>query len=310
MITARFAAVLFPEGPLCFRGLRVCADGFGPALATAFSRGEGGALNDFRGLCETGCLGGLLDVVRGRTPLGRDVSRLGGIERLTRFKGLGFGLERALYELNKALPCQSPKVKHSHVDTLRDLVAALDKAGSSGKFGVSLVDRHMAAFMARQEEALESSLRALDASVDRQEAHMFEMLKLMASLQEAHYPHPLKNIAAGFQSSFKRAIEQFKSKSRKKQVLASVNRLLEQGNLIRLSRELDLRALRALDRRQFGQAVRHFDWLTRTIESLERSFSPMDHRVAALGNRYAAMASALVLLVVAALSFANGGMGV
>jgi hypothetical protein len=311
MVLGRVVAILFPDGPLCFGRIRVCQDGFGAALAMAFAANKDAVLNNFRALGENGRFGTLVDLqASGTEGRVRAVPRLSAVTRVMRRRALGCGLGRALYELNKSLPCQSPKVSNSHVDSLEKLLTALDQASAQGEMGISLVDPHIAAFIARHEDGFEAVLASLEATASRPEAYMLEMLKLMGTLQRSYYPHPLKNLAGGFRSGIKRAVDQFKSKSRRKTILEKANRLLEQGNLIRISRELDLVALRNLDQRQFMQASRYYAQLTRTIENLEQPFSYLDARIQGLGHRYAAIAGVLVLAVVASMALSFGGLRV
>lgn len=311
MMLARISAVLFPEGPICFGRTRVCPDGFGPALAMAFTRGEDGALRDYIQLLDASRLLTILGILNGRArSQGSAVSRLSGVMRHAGSSQLGLGIERALYELNKSLPCQSPKVRDIHVDSLRKLLVGLDKAAETSDIGVSMVDKHIGAFIARHADAFELSLSNLDAAAGRQEAYLFQTLKLLGALQQKYCPRPLKSLAAIFKPSLKKAVEELKSKRRRKQVLEAVNALLEQGNLARIANELNLSALRGRDQREFAQAKQYHARLTQTLRRLEIPFAPQQPRMRAIGHKYAAVASVIILLLVTSLALTKGGVGV
>ncbi|RMF08821.1 MAG: hypothetical protein D6763_09155 [Alphaproteobacteria bacterium] len=310
MALARVAAVLFPEGPICFGRIKVCADGFGPALAMAYASGDDGTLNDFKSLMERGRLGALVEILSGRnTAQATAVARLGSLHKIAADSRLGLGLERVLYELNKSLPCLSPKVREVYVDGLRKLLLGLEAAAAKGDLGINLVDRHIGAFIARQSDAFETALARLENSSQRPELYMFETLRLFGALQQKYYPHPLKQVAGGFRAALKRAVDQFKSKSRRKQVLDAVGALLDQGNLVQIARDLNIAALRSRDQKEFRNASDYYRRLSRALEQLERPFTAFDPRMRALGNQYMAYVAVLVLLIATSLVLATSGAG-
>lgn len=311
MALARIAAVLFPEGPICFGRLKVCADGFASALAMAFSKGEGGIFDDFRSIVERGRLGMLAEIVMGRNEAqATSVSKLGAAQKIAGNGRLGNGLERALYELNKGLPCLSAKVRETYVDSLRKLIEGLEAAAARTDLGVSLVDRHIAAYLARQADGFEAALNRLESTAQNSALYMFEVLKLFGALQQKYYPYPLKRIAGGFRPALKQAVDQFKSKTRRKQVFEAVGTLLDQGNLVQIAQDLNLTALRARDQRDFRSASEYYTRLSAALKRLEIPFTPIDPRMRALGNRYMAGVSLLVLMVVTSLVLASVGPGV
>lgn len=62
--------------------------------------------------------------------------------------GFGFGVERCLYDLNHDLPCYSAQLKDQYVTTLPRMMQVLDALATTRSKEFSLMDRHLAAFVA------------------------------------------------------------------------------------------------------------------------------------------------------------------
>lgn len=74
--------------------------------------------------------------------------KLDRLRATIRNSGLGFGLERMLYDLNPEMPCLSPLFKGMYVTTLPALLQHLDKLAPSLAKNEDPIDRHIAAFVA------------------------------------------------------------------------------------------------------------------------------------------------------------------
>lgn len=74
--------------------------------------------------------------------------RLDKLRAIIRNHGMGFGLERMLYELNPDMQCMSPMFVDYHVTTLPQLLKRLDQVAASKSGDQDPVDRHIAAFIA------------------------------------------------------------------------------------------------------------------------------------------------------------------
>ncbi|MEX1147347.1 MAG: hypothetical protein WEB93_03095 [Sphingomonadales bacterium] len=312
---ARIMAVMFPEAPLCYGRLKVCPDGVPAALAMAFAdagtKADSDSFADWNTLFEGGRFGMLLDLITKRSP-GQTAAivKLETLQRLVGRRQLGAGPERILYELNKSLPCQSPKVRDHHPMSLRGLMMALEDAAAQGDLGISLIDRHVAGFIARHEEAHEAGLQAIERSSDRPEAFMFETLKLFGAIQRKDYPYPMRKLAGGFATPLKRAVSELKSRTWRKQAETLVEQLLDKGNLARIAQELDLAALRNRDQQGFRSAQHQYARLSEVLRRLEQPFLPTDPHVRQTGARYMAYAAVACLMVVTTLTLMSMSGGV
>lgn len=182
--------LLDPTAPIRYKGFNAMPDGVGTALAAVMAQ-----KSDTRLVAEV-----ILREVpklwfEARKFYSPDNSLMEGNFRelkayLTQ-TGMGFGLERCLYEMNDALPCQSPLIGEEYITELKELLPALN--ASAAKMGGSKqwpVDRHIAAFMgARARSDIDRNLLALS---DQDQGRSFlALLNLFAVFQYRLGPEQL-----------------------------------------------------------------------------------------------------------------------
>lgn len=108
--------------------------------------------------------------------------RLQRVRPYLKMNALGFGLERVLYELNPSLPCQSPMLKPFHVTTAIDALQTLDVMSKTKTGDHTVVDRHLAAFLAAKidlrKQVRLSELTSIDALIHNNELAMLRILSI------------------------------------------------------------------------------------------------------------------------------------
>ncbi len=87
--------------------------------------------------------------------------KLDRLRSTLRNPGLGFGLERMLYDLNPDMPCLSPLFNNAHITTLPALLMRLDRLAPSLYKNEDPIDRHIAAFIASK-LAIQHEIHLLD----------------------------------------------------------------------------------------------------------------------------------------------------
>ena len=122
--------------------------------------------------------------------------RLEKIRHFLRSKGLGFGTERMLYNLNPQLPCLSTALRKYHLADKKDLILALDQIVSEQPDAISLTDRHLNAFMANRafisKEVTVKECQHHTKIIERKE---LIALIILARLQEKTGEKKLKGLA-------------------------------------------------------------------------------------------------------------------
>ncbi|MDA5193000.1 hypothetical protein [Govanella unica] len=303
---ARFMAVFFAEGPIIYGALRFCPDGIDVYLAMMFAEADSERFDLLRELIGRGRLPILLEILAGRSPaLKIGMGRMMMLMSEGNKPGLGHGFERCLYEFNKTLPCQSAKLRATYVDDLRKLVIGLEEAAGRGEVGASVIDPHIAAFALRNSANLEGAFTRLSMLTDQAEAYLLETVRLLGLLQQKHYPQALKKLTAALLPALKRPVEKLKSVSRRTQAMKALQALAEEGNLMRIGSELNLKALKDRDAREFKTAQQQVQVLGKWQKRLDVPIVASDAQVRNLGGRIAAYCSYAMLVAVAVTVFSR-----
>ncbi len=149
----RAICLLDPAGPIRIGTLAMNADGLSALAAELHQQKAEKELQLITRFIEYNMISFPLDTQRkirnhkvtaGITTI---LARLDRLRMSIRNNGLGFGLERVLYELNPNLPCQSPLFAGQYIADADTLLSRLD-AMASANSGSDPIDRHIAAFIA------------------------------------------------------------------------------------------------------------------------------------------------------------------
>jgi len=152
-LIARIVLLLDPAGPVRLKHLALMIDGIGHALTHAFLNNEHEDIQIIVQMLESDLPGFVSEQLStAGQDYGTTLWKLQKVRGFIRMKGLGFGMERAIYELNPDLPCQSKLIKRYHVTTLQELMLALDKIAPQKAAQSDFMDRHIAGFIASKLE--------------------------------------------------------------------------------------------------------------------------------------------------------------
>jgi hypothetical protein len=146
----KLISLLDPIGPIRTQHLSLRPEGLGLMLASLFQQDAPAEMRE------------LVDVIENDLPnywaylsdsqksqeLSQILWKVQRVKNYTRFKGLGFGIERLLYEFNDTICCQSPMLKNFNALNIQDALQALDTLAPKLGKNTSLTDRHLAAFLA------------------------------------------------------------------------------------------------------------------------------------------------------------------
>ena len=290
-IVARVCRELDPDAPLRYRDLVLTKDGLAPILADAFGRDDRGRLKTLAELIQ----GGLFMDWLGGDGAPAHLSSLRHF--VAQAQVLGNGLERCLYEMDFGVPCLSPLVRGACVMTPADLPGALDLACQGGGDPRTLIDRHVAAFLASRQSRYERPLAAIGrAAGDRGRAALAE-LKLLAELQRTLAPAPLHGLTAFAARHLEPLVAEFHSAFRREFLSRKMEKLARSGDLTALLSGLDLAAGLERDRAEYRQAVRQHAHLDREIDRIDTGETVRLAAAQQAGQWLASILSILVLLI-------------
>ena len=186
-------------------------------------------------------------------------AKLDRIRTIIRNKGLGFGIERVLYDLNPDMHCLSPLLKGRYVITLNALLRALDSISPTLGNGQDPIDAHMAAFIASKlniQHEIKFSELETHPTLFRNQAIM--ALKLLASAQHktglSHLPGLTNWLAARVLPS----LDVIRSKTLQKKLKSLVAEYARRNNTQKLADTMITSGYARAETVAFQQAIHSF----------------------------------------------------
>ncbi len=270
VLLTRMLTLLDPRGPLRYKGVAVRLEGLAGALASDF---HAGALRDLIG-----------EIIAYRVPLKSMTLQPHGRPEFVSLKklydslsmyidneGMGFGIERCLYEANPTWPCLSPLIERYCVCRIDQLLPALEDVSARRSEATSgeLVDRHIAAFCATHIKSLPSRLLQ---DLDRREdvtGRRLAMLGLLAAVQEATGSGDLPNLAQSTAVMLEPVIQSFHNLPYREGLIEKVGKISAVGDLGALLSVVGDELGREADRVAFAEAQNQHRRITDEIAWLD-----------------------------------------
>ena len=297
-LTARTCIALDPLAPIRYGDFAASVDSLGIALLAAFNGrlslqtiGEilTARLPQFW-LSAQGSLRPELHAMNAAKPF--DLMR-----RFAEDGRLGFGLERVLYELNPMLHCLSPLIQAEHVSEAPQILDALERAAARGAVGETLLDRHLAAFIAaRCPQIAKDALDFLNGT-PRQRA--LGTLAVLATLQAAHGPATLPALGKLIAGQASTLVDMFHSRERRARLLTEISKLAGRGTLNDLFWLVNGSSERSRDMLGFAAARQEYAAIERSLALIRRGEVTRAAEAANLGGSASVIAAGLAALVIA-----------
>lgn len=219
------------------------------------------------------------------------------IRHRVRTNTLGFGMERAIYDLNPGLPCLSPKLKEYRVVDNQQLLYALDKIATHDAHNTSLIDTHIAAFAASQSN--------LNKDISFNEFSRFHYIKdnkeliIIAILAKAQEKTRIKSLFGLAHWAAYRLIittDQIHSLKIRRTVCDALLQAAERGNLSMIVTAYLNKQMLDKDIIGYKQSTQLFHTNTVRIHKL-RSYEHKRRQATELGSGIATMFSILILII-------------
>jgi len=295
MLAAKLAIALDPQGPIRYKGLNVMVSGIGSALAFAFINKDAEGQQKIAEAMAS-------DLVSywGRLNSGGSVyltSMIKDIEQTSSYlqvQGLGFGLERVLYELQHSAPCYSEAFERLYVLNLRQLLPALDELAADGRRPTEPLDRHSAAFLgARLGRGQENLLKSLNPTKESA-LRCIAILNLLASVQNRYGPDSLPRLAAWLTEGLKPALDRFHSSLLKSSLQKNLTKIATEGDLAHLKRAIDSPEVVEGDLQGFRKASQQFMTIQQQIQEIDIMLENKNTVGTVVGQRLAAAVSVML----------------
>lgn len=304
VLLSRMLTLLDPTGPICFRGLRVIPDGFTSItvsalhdrpLAAAFGEMIAGKMMSFWHEVQP----------RPKTWMlaASEVAEKASVYMVQ--TSSGFSIERCAYELNPALPCQSPLLKGGTPLQVRELIDTMEARAGDGEF---MFDRHIASFLgARVPGSIDRELTDI-ANAEDDVAERMAQLRLLAFVQSKNSSAMAKKLYAMFLKHLQPALEDYQNLPMRQKLHRAARKAASRGNLNDLVRIIDNKKNRSWDAKGFDLARRRYRRLDQELYKIKTDKGAAKRQATRLGQQFAANIAAVIgILVLAALVIMRAG---
>jgi hypothetical protein len=296
LLLCKILILLDPTAPIRYKGFNAMPDGVGTALAAVM-----GQKGDTRLMAEVM----LREVPKlwfeARKYYLPDNSLMeGNFRELKNYltqTGMGFGLERCLYEMNDALPCQSPLVGEEYITELKELLPALNAAAAKRSDSKQWpVDRHVAAFMgARARSDIDRNLVQLN-DPDQGRALM-ALLNLFAVFQYRLGPEQLPALAAWVGTLATSVVGTFHSRDKRKELEKELGKLVRRGSVVEIYNLLENPGERDKDENDFAWAQAQYQAADDEVKRIQGNEEDRAKEAIRIGKQTAAVTGILIALL-------------
>lgn len=301
LMLCKILIILDPAAPIRYKGFNFMPDGFGPALAAVVA-----SRTDTRLMTEI-----ILREVpklwfgfRGEYQPDNSLMETNFKELRSYLAqtGMGFGLERCLYEMNDALPCQSSLLGEEYVVEVKELLPALNNAAakrSDSKQGP--MDRHIAAFLgARMRSDIDRNLTQLnDADQSRV---MLAVLNLYAVLQYRLGPESMPGLAGWMGAVLAPVVAAFHGRQKRKELEKEIPKLVRKGSVVEIYNLLENVDEKVRDDQEFHWAQAQYHAAEDEIKHIMTETEERATEADRIGRQTAAVTGIIIAMVTATIS--------
>ena len=296
-LISRVIIALDPEGPIRLKDFAATLDGVA-GLIGAFAD-DPSARKLFAGVINMSLMSFWSDKQpRLRADHIRRISRIDRVRAVMNQTGLGFGMERVVYELNGSYPCLSKIFERDYVHQVDQVLPALERVCAAADPPSRLIDRHIAAFLATHfKRPIGTELRDLERSGDEQEGLVAQFQILNALQETLHRNTEFLALCEFAANKLEPATERFYSRERRKKVLAKIRKAAKSGKLQDLLNIIDDNEELAIDQRSFEHASNEYAAVTRSLIRLTRDMQNKELLAEDIGGQLAGAVSLLACVV-------------
>lgn len=191
--------------------------------------------------------------------LGALFMKLDRLRGIIRNSGLGFGIERILYDLNPGMNCISPLLNGLHASSLSSLLRALDTLAPRLSQNNDPIDKHIAAFIACHLNIQhEIHVTALSAQPILAKNQVMLALKILASAQHKAGISYLPGLTSWLALRIIPLLEVIRSKTLRNKLIAMVANAARSGSTQKMADIIIESGYAQAEASAYQQAVRNF----------------------------------------------------
>jgi len=254
-MVARVCITLDPAAPVRLRGVSVLPYGLGPRLAHQMMGQQ-----PPRGVPDI--LAAQLMTHWSHQQYDAGVSFVGtlqifdGVRMLLERPSPGYGVERALYELNAGAPCLSSMIDREYAMTPADVLRAVEAVAASRNPGEQRepIDRHIAAYLLAHQRKINDRFFSLLTPSTPPGQRAIAILSIYGDVQRRNNVEPLPQLANWLAGMLEPSMERFHRRSLRDRIYADIKRAAKKGMLDQMVGIVDDAAVIEKDEKAFSEA--------------------------------------------------------
>lgn len=211
-------------------------------------------------------------------------------------QGLGYGVERALYELNQGLPCQSDLIKGYFLTEPADILPILDAVAAERIPPVSPLDKHLTAYIATVFDLPDKLLPDLNSSKENRQ--VVALLSILVYVDKKtgnnRYPH----LCAWIAEYLAKTRKSFFSIERQKKLNEKMQKACKSGKLQDILEAIDQAQEQMVDEAEFAEAQRQYEQLFVEQDKCKEDLKQIAKLARERTHRYAPVVSAVLAMAV------------
>jgi len=297
VMLAKILIMLDPTAPIRYKGFNVMPDGFGSALAVLLGRRGDTRLLVEMVMREVPSLWFEGSADKRRPDTSQTEGNFRELRNFLTTMGMGFGMERCLYELNDGMPCQSQLLGEEYVVELKELLPALNTAALKQSNTKQVpVDRHIAAFMAaRARSDINRNLVSIN-DPDPGKALM-ALINLLAVFQYRLGPESLPGLAAWIGALCQPVVAGYHSREKRKELEKEIPKLVRKGSIVEIYNLIDDAGAREHDHQGFGWAQAQYQAAEDEIKRIQLDGDDRAKEAERVGKQAAAVTGILIGMI-------------
>jgi hypothetical protein len=298
MLAARMAMILDPQGPIRYKSVQVMPGAVGTFLAQAYVDQNVEVQKIIAEIISSDLISYWVSLPGNGSPfllaLDKEIDRA---RNYIQAPGMGNGLERALYEVERHAPCYSEYFGNQYILSPRQALPALSELASSSRRPTEPLDRHMSAFfaarMGRGKEILFTGSQKNKPEAERG----LITLELLSQAQNRYSVDPLPKLAAWLLDNLSPALDRFHNRILRQNLQQNLSKIAAKGELDVLLRAVDSPQVVEGDLRGFREATRQFRHLSEQIKEVTVLIENKNTVGQAVGHRVAAGLAVMLAMV-------------
>lgn len=295
-LITRVCIALHPEGPLRYKNISINPDGVGPAFTEAYLQKRD--IQTYSDFFNNYFITQWIDAQNKTvSDVSGFINKFDSARAYLRQKGLGGGIEKAIYTLNPEVHCLSDKLSKYHVRSPEDMMRVFEKISALPSRPALFFDRHIVAFLsAKDRKNIDPYMHDLNAPEPYK--RILAEMKTLATIQKRSQMEKFPGIASWIFDNLGPVYERFHDRQLRAELKRKAERLKEGGDLVKMITLFDTLDVYQQDNLNYRKAMRqHYD-LEQEALKIDRQLQDEKEIGKDSGRQYAALVAAILAGIV------------